>query len=202
MFAVAALATVLLLVIANLDPRYRAGIRYLRPPLRYVMPVTGVQPSAIQSSWHASRSGHRKHEGCDIFAPRGTTVVATTDGVIWAMNQNSLGGNVVYVLGEGMSIYYYAHLDSWAPDLVPGDRVRAGDALGAVGNTGDAQGLPTHLHFGVDRLSVFGSQWIDPAPLLRNATTEPAATLVGGVKHPPATQGPPGGREPLVVHER
>ena len=204
-FAVVVLATLALALIGNLDPRLRAGILYVRPASRWTIPVAGVTRQSIRSSWHEARDGggaHR-HEGCDILAPRGTEVVAATDGVIWAMNRNELGGNVVYVLGSGLNVYYYAHLDSWAPGIAPGDTVKAGDALGAVGDSGDAKGGPTHLHFGVDDLSIFGASWIDPAPMLKRGRPVPAAMLVGGVKEPPDTHGrPAGGREPLVLHER
>lgn len=182
----------------NLDPRLRAGVRYALPPDAYVVPVSGVEPRRVKSSWGAPRSGGRSHEGVDIFAPRGRTVVSATDGVVWTAHRNALGGNTVTVLGEGWALYYYAHLDAWAPGIAPGVRVRAADVLGSVGTTGNARGGQPHLHFGVLQLSLFGASPVDPAPLLRAGRSEPAAMLSGGVTTPPAGVRP-GGREDLVM---
>ena len=192
------LGVVLLLVLVNLDPRLRAGLRYALPPNEYVVPVSGVEPRRVMGSWGAPRSGGRSHEGVDILAPRGRTVVSATDGVVWTAGRNALGGNTVSVLGEGWALYYYAHLDAWAAGIEPGVRVRAGDVLGSVGTTGNARGGQPHLHFGVLAFSIFGARPIDPAPLLRSGRSVPAATLTGGVTTPPAG-GKPGGREDLVT---
>lgn len=200
-FAVATLASVLLVAFVNVDPRVRAGMRYARPPSIYVVPVSGVEPRQVKSSWGAPRSGGRSHEGVDILAPRGRTVVSATDGVVWTVGRNGLGGNAVWVLGEGLTLYYYAHLDAWAPGIAPGVRVRAGDALGSVGTTGNARGGSPHLHFAMTQLSVFGSSLVDPAPLLRAGRTLPAAVLTGGVLEPPKGARP-GGREELVMPTR
>jgi murein DD-endopeptidase MepM/ murein hydrolase activator NlpD len=76
---------------------------------------------------------------------------------------------VVTVLGEGPALYYYAHLDDWAQGLAPGQEVKAGAALGTVGNTGNARTTPPHLHFGVYRLGLFSTRAVDPAPMLVSA---------------------------------
>jgi peptidoglycan LD-endopeptidase LytH len=91
-------------------------------------------------------AGARKHEGVDIFAPRGTPVVAVRDGHVRRVGQNRLGGKVVNVSGGGYS-YYYAHLDSQL--VQAGQRVSVGDTLGLVGNTGNAITTAPHLHFGI-----------------------------------------------------
>lgn len=185
-FAVAVFVGLLLLIVANIDPRVRAGIRYARPPSRYTMPVSGVDPSKVVSTWHATRSGGRKHEGADIFAARGTAVVSATDGMVWDMGRNDLGGNVVYVLGEGLALYYYAHLDTWAPDLAPGDHIKAGRVLGSVGNSGNAARTAAHLHFGVTRLSMWGARTVDPVTILAGSKVVPTRTLANGTRTPPA----------------
>ncbi len=110
-------------------------------------PVSGKNSSAIKSFWHASRDGGaRKHEGVDIFAPRGTPVIAVSNGMATS-KQNKLGGNTVwlYNAGSGKS-YYYAHLDS---QYVNASLVKIGDTLGTVGNTGNARTTAPHLHFGI-----------------------------------------------------
>lgn len=88
-------------------------------------------------------------------------------GTVWKVGNDSLGGRVVTVLGEGPAFYYYAHLDQWAPGLSRGHRVVPGQLLGTVGNTGNARSTPPHLHFGVYRLGLSGVRAVDPVPLLR-----------------------------------
>ncbi|MDP1825095.1 MAG: M23 family metallopeptidase [Archangium sp.] len=133
-------------------------------PLR--MPVSGLQPREARSSWHAPRSGGRRHEGIDLFAKKGTPVVSATRGEVWRIGTDRLGGNVVTVLGDGPALYYYAHLDDWDDGLYVGRRVEKGTVLGLVGNTGNARTTPPHLHFGVYRVGWWRSGAVDPAPLL------------------------------------
>ena len=66
------------------------------------------------------------------------------------------------MLGAGGRVYYYAHLDSYAARIGPGDLVSAGDLLGFVGNSGNAESTAPHLHFGV----YTSSGAIDPLPYL------------------------------------
>ena len=119
------------------------------PDQNLEMPVQGVTKSQIADTWHAPREGDRLHEGQDIFAKRGTPVLSATDGYVLRIGENTLGGQTVSVIGAGGRIYYYAHLDSYAPNIAIGDRVTTQTVLGYVGNTGNAAGGPTHLHFGV-----------------------------------------------------
>jgi murein DD-endopeptidase MepM/ murein hydrolase activator NlpD len=84
----------------------------------------------------------------DIFAPRGTPVLAAAGGVVTSVGTNGLGGNVVWIArpmrGER---HYYAHLDRQA--VSAGTFVNEGDVIGYVGNTGNARGTAPHLHFGI-----------------------------------------------------
>lgn len=157
------------------DPRARAVFRYRAPAERWVVPVAGVRGRDIESTWGAARSGGRTHQGADIFAPKGTAVVAATDGVVMGIGLDRLGGNVVYLLGEGLTIQYYAHLDSWAPGLREGQHVTAGTPLGTVGNTGNAATTPSHLHFGVSRVRMLGLDRLrfDPVSVLKDGETHP-----------------------------
>lgn len=112
-------------------------------------PVKGASNKSIGSFYGDPRDGgKRKHEGVDIFAPRGTPVVAPTDGVVTRVGTGNLGGKVIWMkdLKRGHS-YYFAHLDSQM--VKPGAAVKQGDLLGTVGNTGNARNTPSHLHFGV-----------------------------------------------------
>ncbi len=82
-------------------------------------------------------------------SPRGTPVTSTTRGVIVSIREGGLGGKQVWVLGPAAQRHYYAHLDAWAEGLREGDVVQAGEALGIVGDTGNARGTPPHLHYGI-----------------------------------------------------
>jgi peptidoglycan LD-endopeptidase LytH len=130
-----------------------------------LFPVQGVNGRAVQSAFGAGRdSGRRRHEGIDIFAARGTPVVAAADGWITRQTSNRLGGKVVWLFAPGSRVsLYYAHLDSQA--VQPGDRVETGDVVGYVGNTGNARTTAPHLHFGV-YAPLAGA--VDPLPYVVN----------------------------------
>ena len=120
------------------------------PPAILPVPVEGVDRSQLADTFGALRSEGRRHEGIDIFAPRGTPVRSATRGVVVHKRWNRLGGKTVTVFGPAGWFHYYAHLDDWD---VPsrGDWVEAGTVLGYVGDTGNAKGTPTHLHYGIYR---------------------------------------------------
>ncbi|WP_051718547.1 M23 family metallopeptidase [Hymenobacter sp. IS2118] len=143
----------------------RYTLRVNREPGLSVFPVSGRTDAAVGSFWGADRDGGaRRHEGIDIFASRGTPVVAATAGVITRTGETPIGGRVVWLAdeaGRGNHIYY-AHLDK---QLVrPGQRVNAGDTLGLVGNTGNARTTTPHLHFGIYRS---GQGAVDPFPFVQ-----------------------------------
>jgi murein DD-endopeptidase MepM/ murein hydrolase activator NlpD len=138
-------------------------LAFEEPPKTLSLPIAGVPPVALRDSWGAVRSGGRKHEGIDIFAPKGTPVRSTTRGLVFRVGQNRLGGNVVWIFGPGRQMHYYAHLDRFG-EFEPGDLVMPGDIVGYVGNTGNARGTPPHLHYGV---YTPGAGAINPFPLLQ-----------------------------------
>lgn len=115
----------------------------------YTFPVASVGNSAAQSFWGASRdAGRRTHEGVDIFAPRGTPVIAASSGRVSSTANKGLGGKQVWVRdGKRRNSQYYAHLDSIV--AIAGSTVSPGDTLGFVGNSGNARTTPPHLHFGI-----------------------------------------------------
>ena len=119
------------------------------PDSRIAMPFQDVTKRQVADTWGAPRGVGRRHEGQDIFAPRGTPILSATNGYVYKIGENNLGGQTVSVIGSGGRVYYYAHLDSYAPGLEVGDRVSKRTVLGYVGTTGNAQGTPPHLHFGV-----------------------------------------------------
>ena len=125
-------------------------------------PIRAPGENPIKSYWGASRdAGTRKHEGVDIFAPRLTPVVAAADGRVTRVNENNLGGKVVWMRPEKKNYtLYYAHLDSQL--VQEGQRVVSGDTLGLMGNTGNAKRTAPHLHFGIYTMN--GA--IDPLPFI------------------------------------
>jgi murein DD-endopeptidase MepM/ murein hydrolase activator NlpD len=127
-----------------------------------LMPVEGVSVHRVADTWSVPRPGDRRHQGQDIFAPKGTPLLSATKGIVVRIGINSLGGKIVSVAGSGGRMYYYAHLDRYSEDLSAGDDVRPGSLIGYVGNTGNARNTPPHLHFGV--YTAAGA--INPLPIL------------------------------------
>jgi peptidoglycan LD-endopeptidase LytH len=138
-------------------------------------PVEGKNSRAVQSFFGDSRDGgKRDHKGVDIFAPKGTPVVAAVDGIVTRTGTNNLGGKVVW-LSNLSTNYYYAHLDSQL--VSPAAVVKAGDTLGIVGNTGNARYTPPHLHFGI---YIRGEGAVDPYPFVKNTFPDPVTPVVKG----------------------
>jgi murein DD-endopeptidase MepM/ murein hydrolase activator NlpD len=149
------------------DGRAWALFRFAAPPSQLTVPVAGVARVSLRSSWGDPRSGHRRHQGIDIFARRNTPVIAAAAGeVVRIGTTDPLGGNTVWVAGEGARFYYYAHLDHFEEGLHVGQRVLAGGRLGYVGTTGNARNTPPHLHFGVYPAARLFFP-VDPTPLLK-----------------------------------
>lgn len=132
-------------------------------------PVTPKVKSNIGSFWGAGRDkGARKHEGIDIFAPRGTPLVAAANGVITGVTENTLGGKVIFLRPDNKDYtLYYAHLDKQLAQ--PGQVVKTGDTIGLMGNTGNARTTFPHLHFGI----YTNSGAIDPLPFVSRVTKLP-----------------------------
>ena len=113
-----------------------------------VFPVASKR-SHVGSFWGADRDGGRRsHEGIDIFAAKGTPVVALCDGKIVERARTPIGGKVLWLQSEDHPwTAYYAHLDQQL--VKEGQYVRKGQVIGTVGNTGNARTTPSHLHFGI-----------------------------------------------------
>lgn len=114
----------------------------------YLFPVSNGKNADIGSYWGDIRdAGKRDHKGIDIFAAKGTPVIASTSGRIKFSGEKGLGGKQIWLRDrKRKQSLYYAHLDSIIPGL---HKVNRGDTIGFVGNTGNARTTPPHLHFGI-----------------------------------------------------
>jgi murein DD-endopeptidase MepM/ murein hydrolase activator NlpD len=156
----------------NLGPAFRIPFG-LQPQLTaggYVFPVYGPQAD-FSDTFGAFRGDvpGNWHHGDDIFAPLGTPVLACADGTVFSVGWNDVGGNRLWLRdGEGNE-FYYAHLSAYSPAATNGSRVKAGEVIGFIGNTGDAEGTPYHLHFEVHPVAYLSLGYdgaVDPTPYL------------------------------------
>lgn len=137
-------------------PRQTAKQRLMSS--RYVFPVGG--PATIGGPFGAPRaSTGRAHEGNDIFADFGTPVVAVADGELANVGTLPISGNRLWVYADSGDQFFYAHLSAFSANAVNGRRVEKGEVLGYVGNTGDAEPTPPHVHF---EIHPNGGDAIDP----------------------------------------
>jgi murein DD-endopeptidase MepM/ murein hydrolase activator NlpD len=135
----------------------------------YVFPVYG--PSSFVDTFGGPRSDVSGgwHHGDDIFAPLGAPVLAVASGTVFSVGWNEIGGNRLWVRDGQGNLFYYAHLSAFTPLAINNNKVNAGDVLGFVGNTGDAQGTPTHLHFEIHPVGLIGLGYdgaVDPTTYL------------------------------------
>lgn len=131
----------------------------------HVFPVDGPHGTrGAIGEFHAPRSGGRIHEGFDITGDCGTPLVAARGGTVKRVGYDPvLYGN--YVLIDGLKTsqdYFYSHLIS-KPAVKRRERVRTGQFVGRIGQTGNAASTPCHLHFEV---RIHGRP-VDPEPFLR-----------------------------------
>lgn len=154
----------------------------------YAFPVGGKHTFSDEYGAPRATIPSGSHEGNDIFAAMGTPVVAVADGRIYRVGTRKVSGNRLWLRDEAGYRFFYAHLAGFAAAAFNGADVRAGDVVGYVGNTGDAEPTPPHLHFQVhmpDRSA------INPFPVIS------AWDERGDVKPGAAAGGPPPGA--LVV---
>jgi murein DD-endopeptidase MepM/ murein hydrolase activator NlpD len=148
------------------EPKRSQGVRPTLPPIQqipfgvspkltaggYVFPVYG--PASYTNSFGAARADTGWHHGEDIFAPLGAPILAVASGIVYSVGWNDIGGLRLWLQDLAGNEFYYAHLSAYSPLAVNGTQVRAGDVLGFVGNTGDAEGTPYHLHFEIHPASL------------------------------------------------
>ena len=125
------------------------------------------------------------HTGNDVFARKGTPLVAVQAGTVQELRYRSLGGNSFHLVNDRGDYFYYAHLLRYAAGITNGSVVEAGQVLGYVGNTGNAITTPPHLHF---EIHPGGGAPIDPYPYLELWRGEAAATQQPDASGNPDTQ--------------
>jgi murein DD-endopeptidase MepM/ murein hydrolase activator NlpD len=135
----------------------------------YVFPIYG--PVSFGDSFGAPRAGIPGgwHHGEDIFAPAGAPVLAVADGTIHTVGFIKLGGYRLWLRDDSGNEFYYAHLSAYTPLAIEGQRVEAGDVIGFVGDTGDAEGGLPHLHFEIHPAAMLGLGYdgvVAPYPIL------------------------------------
>ena len=140
-------------------------------PARLLIPVQGVQASQLVDTFSQARGADRVHDAIDIPAPSGTPVVAVADGEIAQLFDSKAGGITLYQFDpSGRFVYYYAHLQGYAPGMAEGRALKRGEVIGYVGSTGNASPQAPHLHFAVGALTPEKQWWdytpINPYPLL------------------------------------
>jgi murein DD-endopeptidase MepM/ murein hydrolase activator NlpD len=133
----------------------------------YVFPVYG--PCSYSDTFGAPRADVTWHHGDDIFAPLGAPILAVANGTVFSVGWNKIGGWRLWLVDRQGNQFYYAHLSAYSPAAVNGAHVRAGTVLGFVGNTGDAEGTPYHLHFEIHPVGLLAMGYdgaVDPTPYL------------------------------------
>ena len=158
----------------------------------YVFPVYG--PASFSDDFGAARADTGWHHGNDVFAPLGAPVLAVTDGTLFLVGWNTIGGNRFWLRDLQGNEFYYAHLSAFTPLARDGAQVKAGDVIGFVGATGDAAGTPTHLHFEVHPAALLGMGYdgvIDPYPYLLAWQRLDDASFDATGWSPPGQKAPP-----------
>lgn len=141
------------------------------------VPVRGLEADDLVSSFHDARGSSRRHEAIDILAAHGTDVLAVEDGKIAKLFTSKAGGLTIYQFDPSEKyVYYYAHLDRYAPGITEGMAVEKGDVIGAVGTTGNAPKNTPHLHFAISKLDPDKRWWggtaLDPFLVWRDPVSD------------------------------
>ncbi len=141
-------------------------------PAGLAIPVVGVKATDLVDTYDAARGAGRRHDAIDIMAAEGTPVIAAADGTIEKLFFSKGGGGItIYERATDPKwMYYYAHLQGYAPGLAEGQQVKRGQVIAQVDHTGDAIASAPHLHFAINSMAP-GERWwqgtpINPYPLL------------------------------------
>ena len=166
----------------------------------YVFPVYG--PSSYIDTFGAPRADVTYHHGDDIFGQLGQPLVACADGTLFSVGWNKIGGNRLWLLDSQGNQFYYAHLSAFAANATNGARVKAGQVIGFMGNTGDAEGTPVHLHFEVHPVSLLYLGYdgaVDPTAYLDAWSHQQDLAFPIGIGWAPLVPGGRGAPEPGAI---
>jgi len=178
----------------------------IQPPATagpYVFPVYG--PTSWSDQYGTARRGSVWQHGIDIFGGLGQPLVAVATGTLYSVGWNHSAGNRLWLRDRQGNTFLYSHLSAFSTLAENGAHVRAGQVLGFMGDTGNADGLATHLHFEVHPVSMlFLAQdgAADPGPYLakwKHMANLPFGSLTTGwaPKVPGTIKAPEPGAVPL-----
>jgi murein DD-endopeptidase MepM/ murein hydrolase activator NlpD len=153
------------------DRTWRDAVSTLRQ-MNLRIPLNGFNPEKMKGSFYEKR-GDQLHGAVDMLAPRNTPIYAVCDGQIAKLFLSRLGGLTIYQFDPDRKfVFYYAHLQRYADNLVEGQRVKRGQLIGYVGTSGNAPPNTPHLHFSIGILGSDKSWWkaaaIDPYEVFSN----------------------------------
>lgn len=176
-------------------PHPLAAVPKLKATGGYVFPVYG--PVSFGDSFGAYRADVSYHHGDDIFGRLGQPLVACVTGTVFSVGWNKVGGNRLWILDDQGNQFYYAHLSAFSTAATDGARVRKGEVIGFMGDTGDAEGTPYHLHFEIHPVQFLYLGYdgaVDPTSYLDGWTREqtlPFPVAGGWVPQIPGGRLPP-----------
>lgn len=144
----------------------------------------GKTPWYFENGYGAERSfgGKRSHQGIDIMSVKNKrgylNICSVSDGVVEQIGWLKLGGYRIGIRSESGFYYYYAHMNAYAEGMCKGKKVKAGEVLGTMGDTGyGSEGtkgkFAVHLHFGIYRQVRGEEKSLNPYYLLRFLSNTP-----------------------------
>jgi Peptidase family M23 len=151
-----------------------------KPPTTIIFPV--LAQAQYADDFGDPRAGG-PHHGIDMMAPKRSLALAAEAGKVEFSTTSASAGCMLYLRGQSGTTYYYIHLNNdltmkndnrgkcvagtaYARGLKSGAKVVAGQVIGYVGDSGDADGIHPHLHF---ELHPGGGRAVDPYPWLKRA---------------------------------
>ncbi len=153
-------------------PQVEVAQQVVVGPAGLAIPVVGVKATDLVDTYDEARGAGRRHDAIDIMAGEGTPVIAAADGTIEKLFFSKGGGGItIYERSTDPKwLFYYAHLQGYAPGLAEGQQVKRGQVIARVDHTGDAVASAPHLHFAINSMAP-GERWwqgtpINPYPLL------------------------------------
>jgi murein DD-endopeptidase MepM/ murein hydrolase activator NlpD len=188
-FSLVVLASALFAASASAD----ASPASSAPPARIIFPVIGAVTYHDDFGEPRAEGGH---PGNDILADRHAPVVAVEPGRIVVWTRSASAGCMLYLYGQSGTTYQYIHLNNdltahndnrgtcvpgvaFAPGLRDGQTVTAGELIGYVGDSGDADGLHPHLHFELhpgDGKAVSPFEWLQRAQHIAQPLSAPSSS--------------------------